>query len=131
MIYRILDAYEFGLIDHWIDEALKIPGTDKCFETKPRKAKDVPIKLVDLTGAFLILGIGLGVSTLSFLLELIVAKYRHEMTPPRTNASVERKGANSRFKSIEKRVEPAMNTIVKPQELIEEDLEESEVIELK
>ena len=42
-------------------------------------AKDVPIKLVDLTGAFLILGIGLGLGILCFLMELIVAKYKHEM----------------------------------------------------
>ena len=44
------------------------------------------IKLVDLTGAFLILGIGLGAGILCFLIELIVAKYRREMNLAREMA---------------------------------------------
>ena len=35
--------------------------------------------MIDLSSAFLILGIGLGLAVLCFLLELIVAKYQKEM----------------------------------------------------
>ena len=73
-----MEAWEYGLIDHAVNEALSIPNAEKCFAKKEPTAKDVPIKLVDLTGAFLILGIGLGAAILCFLIELIVAKYRHE-----------------------------------------------------
>ena len=71
--------WEFGLIDHYSNEAFYIPGAEKCFAKKGKSAKDVAIKLVDLTGAFLILGIGLGLGILCFFIELIIGKYRREM----------------------------------------------------
>ena len=60
-------------------ELFFVPGSEKCLDKKEKAAKEVPIKLVDLTSAFLILGIGLGLATLCFLIEIIVAKYQKEM----------------------------------------------------
>ena len=126
MVYRILDAWEFGLVDHWVNEGFYIPGTDKCFDNKPKKARDVPINLVDLTGAFLILGIGLGLAILNFLIELIVAKYRHEMKPMR---AVRGKGKQCfKLNNNKKQIEPPAKITPK----IEEELEDSiEVFELE
>ena len=69
----------FGIIGKLNRELFFIPGSEKCLNKKQKAAKEVPIKLADLTSAFLILGIGLGASILCFLIELIVAKYKYEM----------------------------------------------------
>ena len=74
-----MEIWEFGLMDKFITDSFSIPNAEKCFAKKGKSAKDVPIKLVDLTGAFLILGIGLGLGILCFLIELIIGKYRREM----------------------------------------------------
>ena len=77
-----MELRENGLLDYYSNEGLYVPGSresDQCFKKVKNTAKDVPIKLVDLTSAFFILGIGTGLSILCFLLELIVAKYKHEM----------------------------------------------------
>ena len=70
--------WEYGLLDHWVEEAFHIPGAEKCF-VKEKSTKKAAIKLVDLTGAFLILGIGLGLATLCFLIERIVFVYQRGM----------------------------------------------------
>ena len=80
-----MEAREFGLMDKFISDAFSIPNAEKCFAKNENSAKDVPIKLVDLTGAFLILGIGLGLGILCFLIELIIGKYRREMESIRRN----------------------------------------------
>ena len=80
-----MEAREFGLMDKFISDAFSIPNAEKCFAKNENSAKDVPIKLVDLTGAFLILGIGLGLGILCFLIELIIGKYRREMESMRRN----------------------------------------------
>ena len=70
--------WEYGLLDHWGAEAFRIPNAEKCFVARRRKSTEaLSIKLVDLTGAFLILGIGLCAGMLSFLFELIAVKYCH------------------------------------------------------
>ena len=74
-----MQIWEFGLLDKFFNYAFIIPNAEKCFAKNENSAKDVPIKLVDLTGAFLILGIGLGLGILCFLIELIIGKYRREM----------------------------------------------------
>ena len=70
--------WEYGLLDHWVEEAFHIPGAEKCF-VKEKSTKKAAIKLIDLTGAFLILGIGLGLATLCFLIERIVFVYQRGM----------------------------------------------------
>ena len=77
-----MELRENGLLDYYSNQVLYIPGSggsEQCLKKKKNSAKDVPIKLVDLTSAFFILGIGTGLSILCFLLELIVGKYKHEM----------------------------------------------------
>ena len=77
-----MELRENGLLDYYSNEGLYVPGSresDKCFKEQNKSAKNVPIKLVDLTSALFILGIGFGLSILCFLLELIVGKYKHEM----------------------------------------------------
>ena len=74
-----MQLWETGLLDKFVNDYFNVPNAEKCFSKKKSSAKDVPIKLVDLTGAFLILGIGLGAGILCFLIELIVAKFRREM----------------------------------------------------
>lgn len=56
----------------WVRNLPTIPKANECFaDEKNRVSRLVPIRLSDLTSAFLILGIGIGLATLSFLLELI------------------------------------------------------------
>lgn len=53
-------------------------GAEKCLakkESKSSSVSQVPIRLEDLTSAFLILGLGLGMSVLCFLLELIRKRF--------------------------------------------------------
>ena len=73
-----MDIWEFGLMQHWMKEI--IPRAEQCFLTtnQEKSARQVPIRLYDLISAFLILGIGLGLATLIFLMELIYLKFsRH------------------------------------------------------
>jgi len=77
-----MELRENGLLDFYSNEVLYTPGSggsDQCIKKQKKSAKDVPIKLVDLTSAFFILGIGLGLAILCFLLELIVGKYKREI----------------------------------------------------
>jgi hypothetical protein len=72
-----LELCETGLIRFWIKNLPTIPKADECFaENKRRVSRPVPIQLTDLISAFLILGIGLGLATLIFLLEKIYSKWQ-------------------------------------------------------
>jgi hypothetical protein len=72
-----MKLHEFGFIQHYIRKDFFVAGgSDKCLKQEKNSAINVPIKFVDLTSAFLILGVGLGLAILCFLLELIVANYR-------------------------------------------------------
>ena len=146
-IFRVMEMWEFGLLDHWTDETFHVPNAEKCFDVKQRKStKNVPIKLVDLTGAFLILGIGLGLAVLCFLLEIIVAKYQREMKQQQRKlkvapavaaavADVKKNMANlssSPQKAIDDQIlktDNQLEVIVSKTDV--EDLEESEVVEIK
>ena len=81
-----MQLWETGLLDKFVNDYFNVPNAEKCFSKKKSSAKDVPIKLVDLTGAFLILGIGLGAGILCFLIELVVGKFRREMKMARKMA---------------------------------------------
>ena len=48
-------------------------ATNKCRTDVPLKTKIGPLTLLDLSPAFLVLGIGISISVLSFLLEIIFA----------------------------------------------------------
>ncbi len=69
--------WEGGFVRYWVNHLPTIPKADECFaENKHRVSRLVPIQLTDLTSAFLILGIGIGLATLTFLLETIHSKWR-------------------------------------------------------
>lgn len=72
---RLMDLWERGLMMFWVKTLPTVPKANECFaDTKNQVSRLVPIQLSDLTSAFLILGIGIGLATLSFLLELIYFK---------------------------------------------------------
>ncbi len=74
-INRLMDLWETGLMRFWVNTQPTIPKADQCFtDSKPRISRLLPIQLSDLTSAFLILGIGIGLATLSFFSELIFFK---------------------------------------------------------
>ena len=66
------------------------PQAEECFlKRKKESARQVPIHLSDLVSAFLILSIGVGLAILSFVLELIYAKFkRHSNVRIRHRARV-------------------------------------------
>lgn len=67
-----MDLWESGLMTFWVRNLPTIPKANECFaDEKNQVSRLVPIQLSDLTSAFLILGIGIGLAALSFLLELI------------------------------------------------------------
>ena len=81
---RVVSLWETGLLNIWGKWDFDIPGVDdKCLSKKSESADDAkkatPLKLANYKVAFSLLGIGLGLATLCFLMELIVAKYKHEM----------------------------------------------------
>lgn len=71
---RLTELWQTGLTRHWVKNMS--PLADKCFDKHPPKSTTaVPIKLVDLTGAFLVLGLGTGMSLLTFLVEKVYSKF--------------------------------------------------------
>ncbi len=72
MIFRIVRLWESGLVRFWVGDS--IARADECFATnKNRKdvVRQVSIRLYELTSAFLILGIGLGLAILCFFTEIL------------------------------------------------------------
>ena len=66
--------WETGLGDYWRKK--HSPPPYKCFITNnPERPKNAPLKLEDLSSAFFILGIGIGLSIFVFIVEKIVAYY--------------------------------------------------------
>lgn len=77
-----MELWETGLPPFWVKNGL--PNAPKCFaKSKTRdnnSARQGAIRLDDLTGAFLILGIGFGLATFVFLLEKIIGFRRMTTT---------------------------------------------------
>lgn len=70
-----MELWESGLVRFWIENIPSIPKAPKCFvDTKRQVTRPVPIRLSDLISAFFILGIGIGLATLCFLLEMMHSK---------------------------------------------------------
>jgi hypothetical protein len=80
-IYSLMDLYESGLCQFWVKQLPSIPKAEECFANDKRRvvSRPAPIQLTDLTSAFLILGIGIGLATLAFLLETIYAKWKQNV----------------------------------------------------
>ena len=91
----LIELWETGLPPFWMKNEL--PRAPKCFakskyETTSKKA---PIRLNDLIGPFFILGIGLGLATFAFLLEVIFFKYRQLIMGIGRNRGLQPHRANS------------------------------------
>ena len=70
-----MDLYKIGLLRFWVKQLT--PQTEECFlKRKKKSARQVPIRLSHLVSAFLILGIGVGLAIISFVLGLIYAKFK-------------------------------------------------------
>ena len=67
-----MELWETGLLNKFVSDTFNIPNAEECFSTKKSTARDEPIKLVDSTDAFLILGIGLGAGILCFWIEALL-----------------------------------------------------------
>jgi hypothetical protein len=74
--FRLVKLWESGLTYFWGNIAIGKNKATECFQKKRQKssAQQVPIRLTDLTSAFLILGIGLGLAIIAFVHELIKSK---------------------------------------------------------
>ncbi|KAK4012732.1 hypothetical protein OUZ56_024968 [Daphnia magna] len=73
----LANLWETGLTNFWAYKVFlpSVPRADQCFvKSTHRVSRIVPIQLSDLTSAFLIFGIGMGLATLSFLLEVTILK---------------------------------------------------------
>jgi hypothetical protein len=83
-----MELWETGLPQYWVKNS--IPRAPKCFEKKKlrRTAIPKPIRLDDLAGAFLILGVGVGLATFFFLMEIIIIR---ALSPPTSKAASEKK----------------------------------------
>lgn len=63
---------ETGLILNWMSNIPWFPKADECFAESSRKtAKITSIKLIDLTSAFFIFGVGIAFSALICFAELV------------------------------------------------------------
>jgi hypothetical protein len=66
-----MKAWEMGLPPYWMK--INIQQAPKCFKKKrPEAAKKMPIRMDDLFGALLILGVGLGLATIAFFMENVI-----------------------------------------------------------
>ena len=74
-LYRLQYLWETGLLTYWLRKNYRQLNLDKCLAKSKESAAQKPIKLVDLTSAFLILGVGISVSIFTFLLELVYFKF--------------------------------------------------------
>lgn len=78
---RLMNLWETGLPKYWAKEIVQNAGT-KCLNKneKPKTSSAAGIKLEDLISAFLILGVGIGLALVSFMIELF---YGHLTTTTR------------------------------------------------
>lgn len=71
ILFRVMDLWESGLVGFWV--YTNVPVADQCFAglRHSNAARQVPIQLSDLTSAFLVLGIGLGMAITCFVFEVV------------------------------------------------------------
>jgi len=74
---RLLRAWDTGLIDYQV-KSNKQNMIDKCQPDHIQKTgpKIRPLSLVDLSGPFVILVLGLSISFLVFLVELVISRWK-------------------------------------------------------
>ena len=74
---RILNLWANGMLTKWVDSATKIAKIAKCQETKRfQSSKGSAMSLKTLSSAFLILAVGLGISLVAIVMEIICRFYK-------------------------------------------------------
>lgn len=74
----LLDIIESGIIDYWTRNVTKDQDAD---QDEGRFQEQKVLKLANLQGGFFLLGIGLGISFLTFIAEILYdKKYPRELT---------------------------------------------------
>lgn len=69
-VYSLQYLWESGLLVHWLRKYT--PNVDKCMlDTVKPRGRMTSISLLDLSSAFLLLGFGVGLSIVVFLLEIV------------------------------------------------------------
>ena len=73
-----MKLWEIGLTQFWMKNL--VPRAPECFtHRKSASARQVPIYLGGLSGAFLILGLGFSLGTLTFLVEMIISNRKRRL----------------------------------------------------
>lgn len=84
MISSILELKEYGMIDDWIAKHRpRLPQScqksdSKTFKSK-KKGRKVGLSLKNLSGAFLVLGLGVFLSFCTFIFELLIERFRYNL----------------------------------------------------
>ena len=69
---------ETGLTKFWLKK--HVPSMHRCaLENQNSDGKPKPIRLIELSSAFAIIGIGLGLSVVAFLAEKIVSVFKKKI----------------------------------------------------
>jgi len=70
--FRLWRAVETGLIDYW--KKKHVPSMDRCnINNKKDSNKPKPFTFYNLSCAFFVLAVGLGLALLAFLIENVIA----------------------------------------------------------
>ncbi|XP_071526298.1 glutamate receptor U1-like [Panulirus ornatus] len=75
MSHRIRALVESGLYNHWL--ASSIPESSSCRHAPSKITVKEPLAIHSVWGMFVVLGAGLQVATLVFILEIILGRYLH------------------------------------------------------
>jgi hypothetical protein len=70
--HRMQYLWETGLLNHWVRKYT--PNVDKCLKSNPRATRNLALKLIDLSSAFVLLTIGYGITLVAFVSEIVFRK---------------------------------------------------------
>ena len=78
---RLQYTWETGLNDHWYKSYM--PTGENCRTDQLRRMRNVSLKLADLSSAFFVWGIGIGVTVVVFIVEhAVAAAAGRRLAPP-------------------------------------------------
>ena len=73
----MMELWEIGLLQNWLKSEIQLMKAEECFAVQNKRldTSHTGITLVDLSSAFFVIGIGLSLSALAFLSELVVHSF--------------------------------------------------------
>ena len=80
-IHRVIRLWETGLLDKW--RRIHLPNVDKCVKANAKKTSVLRLNLNNLSGIFILLGIGYGIAIVAFSGEKLAARVRYSRNLPR------------------------------------------------